>query len=151
LLCTPSSNFCKWACTLCAFLMCSTHSTQRHSLFNTILHPGETAEGDKKPSEWAVRILRCISTLMKIMYTFRHTIIIKLINTFRHTISTSAVSINDEKARRRKLWIIYIICVSQVLERLDTSDFHTQVPNMAMQYPFSLDVFQKEAVEMQVT
>jgi superfamily II RNA helicase len=37
------------------------------------------------------------------------------------------------------------------MERLDTSDFHTQVPNMAMQYPFSLDVFQKEAVGTQIT
>lgn len=31
-------------------------------------------------------------------------------------------------------------------DRLDVSNFHSQLPNMAIRYPFELDVFQKEAV-----
>ena len=33
-----------------------------------------------------------------------------------------------------------------VMERLDVSNFHELVPEMAIEYPFELDVFQKEAV-----
>jgi hypothetical protein len=43
-----------------------------------------------------------------------------------------------QSARAKNMWATN--------ERMDISNFHSQIPNMAIRYPFELDPFQKEAI-----
>ena len=58
--------------------------------------------------------------------------------------SAAALKIETDAAQKvrlatsRNLWA--------TAERLDTSNFHAQLPNLAIRYPFELDPFQKEAI-----
>jgi hypothetical protein len=55
--------------------------------------------------------------------------------------STTGVSAAAQAARiatKKNLWAS--------TEKLDVSNFHEQLPNMAIRYPFELDTFQKEAI-----
>ena len=58
--------------------------------------------------------------------------------------SAAALKVETEFARRARLASGSNLWASSA--RIDTSNFHAQIPQMAIRYPFELDPFQKEAI-----